>query len=106
MDPLLLEHPRFEHWRSKSSGVRRKLYSKFRWLAADANVAPNYTLDCVEDIVTYKTSHIAGLLLTLKLSSYDLAAQYGRVPSSESAVGGIDAWKFANWPPIARECCL
>ncbi len=72
MDPVLLDHPRFEHWRSKSSAVKRRNYAKFRWLVADANVAPNYTLDCVGDIVTYPTTKIEGLILTLKLSSYEL----------------------------------
>lgn len=72
MDPMLLQHSRFEHWRSKSSAVKRKNYAKFRWLVADANVAPNYTLDCVGDIVNYPTSKIEGLILTLKLSSYEL----------------------------------
>ncbi len=105
MDPLLLEHPRFEHWRSKSSGVRRKLYSKFRWLAADANVAPNYTLDCVEDIVTYKTSRIAGLLLTLKLSSYDLVEHMEQYQERVRSWGyrRVEVRQLAS---NRRECCL
>ena len=97
MDSEVLGHPNFTHWRNKSSGVKRKLYRRFRWLAADANVAPNYTLDAVEDIVTYPTSRIEGLLLTLKLTSYDLADQlpdylqriagwgYGRVEARQLA---------------------
>ncbi|MBX3422681.1 MAG: SAM-dependent methyltransferase [Pirellulaceae bacterium] len=72
MDPSILEHPRFTHWRSKAAGVKRRGYREFRWLAADANVAPNYTLDLVEDIVNYPTSRLEGLLLTLKLPSFDL----------------------------------
>ena len=72
MDPDLLEHPRFEHWRSKTAGLKKKLFSKFRWLACDANVAPNYTLDMVEDIVTYPSNDIEGMLLTFKLTSYEL----------------------------------
>ncbi len=105
MDPMLLEHPRFEHWRSKSSGVRRKLYSKFRWLAADANVAPNYTLDCVEDIVTYKTSRIAGLLLTLKLSSYDLMEHMEQYQQRVRSWGyqRVEVRQLAS---NRRECCL
>lgn len=75
MDELLTEHERFEHWRTKAAGVKRKMFSKFRWLAADANVAPNYTLAMIEDIVTYPTSRFQGLLLTIKLSSYDLLTE-------------------------------
>ncbi len=88
MDPLLVKHERFAHWRSKTSGVRRKLFSKFRWLACDANVAPTYTLEMVEDIVQYPTSRFEGLLLTLKLSSYDLAEHM------PSFVARIKSWGF------------
>lgn len=77
MDPVILEHTRFQHWRSKSSGIKRRNYHKFKWLVADANVAPNYTLDCVGDIVSYPSSRLQGLILTLKLSSYDLLDQLG-----------------------------
>ena len=34
------------------------------------NVAPNYTLDTVEAIVTYPTSKFRGLILTIKLSTW------------------------------------
>ncbi|MEM8736632.1 MAG: SAM-dependent methyltransferase, partial [Planctomycetota bacterium] len=76
MDPLLAGHPRFEHWQNKSSAIKRKRYSKFRWLAADANVAPSYTLDAVEDIVNYPTSRFAGLILTMKLTNFELVEQF------------------------------
>lgn len=105
MDPLLTEHPRFDHWRSKSSAVRRKRYSKFRWLAADANVAPNYTLDAVEDIVTYPDSKFQGLILTLKLSSYDLIDQF------DEHFRRVTGWGFRRVAARQlsfnrKECCL
>jgi len=74
MDPKLLEHPRFTHWRRRSPAVPRRWFRPFRWLLADANVAPGYTLDTVEAIVSYPTStRLVGLLLTLKLSDWDEA---------------------------------
>lgn len=105
MDPLLMEHPRFEHWRSKSSAVRRRRYSKFRWLVADANVAPQYTLEAVGDIVCYPTSRLEGLLLTLKLSSYELANQL------EKYLARIRGWGFERvearqLATNRRECCV
>ena len=105
MDPLLLDHPRLEHWRGKSSAIRRRMYAKFRWLAADANVAPNYTLDAVEDIVTYKTSRIEGLILTLKLSSYDLSAHM------DTYLDRVRSWGFQRvevrqLAANRRECCV
>ncbi len=90
MDPLLLAHERFEHWRNKTSAVRRKQFSKFRWLACDANVAPTYTLEMVEDIVQYPTSRFEGLMLTLKLSSYDLVDQM------PAFVERIKSWGFSR----------
>ena len=37
------------------------------------NVAPNYTLDAVEAIVTHPQVNIRGMLLTLKLPQWSLA---------------------------------
>lgn len=90
MDAQLLEHPRFEHWRGKSSTIKRKNYSKFKWLVADANVAPNYTLDCVGDIATYPTSRLQGMILTLKLSDYELLG------SMSDYINRIRSWGFSN----------
>jgi 23S rRNA (cytidine2498-2'-O)-methyltransferase len=42
---------------------------------ADMNVAPHYTLDAVEGIVTYREVNIRGMLLTLKLFEWQLADQ-------------------------------
>ena len=90
MDPQLLSHPRFEHWRSKSAGLKRKWFNKFRWLAADANVAPNYTLDMVQDIVTYPGNNIEGMLLTFKLTSYDL------IDDLPKLFDRIRGWGYSN----------
>lgn len=105
MDELILRHPRFEHWRSKAAGMKRKMYSKFKWLTADANVAPNYTLAVVEDIVNYPTSRFQGLLLTIKLSSYELSDQV------DAAAEQIRGWGFSQvkirqLASNRRECCI
>ena len=97
MDPILLANPLFTHVRSRSKKVEREDFQKFRWLAADANVAPKYTLDTVEAIVTQPGVRIEGLLLTLKLTDFALAADlplfnkrirswgYGRVRARQLA---------------------
>jgi 23S rRNA (cytidine2498-2'-O)-methyltransferase len=69
----ITNHPSFTFVRGKSMQIKRRFFSKFRWLVCDANVAPNYTLDTVEAIVTYPTTKIEGLLLTIKLSEWELA---------------------------------
>ena len=75
IDPLLLSHPNFTHLRSRAKKVERNDFQSFRWLAMDANVAPKYTLDTVEAIVTQPNVRIEGLLLTLKLTDLALAAE-------------------------------
>jgi len=75
MDPAVLKHPRFRHIRRRSTQVRRREFQKIRWLTADMNVAPAYTLDAVEGIVTHPRVNIRGLLLTLKLTHWELADQ-------------------------------
>ena len=74
MAPAVLNHPRFTHIRRRSMEVRRREFQKIRWLTADMNVAPEYTLDAVEAIVTHPRVNIRGMLLTLKLPQWELAA--------------------------------
>jgi 23S rRNA (cytidine2498-2'-O)-methyltransferase len=77
MHPAVLVHQRFTHLRRRSTQVRRREFRKIRWLTADMNVAPNYTLQAVEAIISHPEVSIRGLLLTLKLPHWELAE---RVP--------------------------
>ena len=78
MDPRVLANPDFQHIRRRVVHVPRRAFRKIRWLTADMNVAPNYTLDAVEAIIRHAEVNIRGLLLTLKLPEWKLA---GEVPS-------------------------
>ena len=53
MAPSVLAHPKFRHVRRRAAEVPHRAFRKIRWLTADMNVAPVYTLDAVEAIVTY-----------------------------------------------------
>lgn len=75
MDEDLLTHPRFTHIRKRASDVKRREFRGVKWLFADSNVAPAHTLDSVEAIVTHSDVHIRGMLLTLKLLDWELAAE-------------------------------
>ncbi len=75
MHPVVLKDPRFTHIRMRGHEVRRREFRRMQWLTSDVNVAPNYTLDTVEAIVTHPEVNISGLLLTLKLLNWDLADQ-------------------------------
>jgi 23S rRNA (cytidine2498-2'-O)-methyltransferase len=78
MDPRILAHPRFTHVRKRGAEVRRRDYRAFEWLVADSNVAPTHTLDTVESIVKHPSTHIQGMLLTLKLLDWQLAGELVR----------------------------
>ncbi len=73
MDERVAAHPKFTHIRKRGHEVRRREFRGVRWLTADINVAPQYTLDAVEAIVTHRDLKIEGLLLTLKLLEWKLA---------------------------------
>ncbi len=73
MHPQVLAHPRFTHIKKRGAEVKRREYAGFRWLFADANVAPRYTLDTVESIVQNQHTSIEGMVLTLKLMDWRLA---------------------------------
>lgn len=70
----LMEDPRFTHVRARGSDLKRREYRRFKWLMVDSNVAPKHTLDTVEHIVTNRQVNIRGMLLTLKLPDWKLAA--------------------------------
>ncbi len=105
MDERILKHPRFEHWRGKAATIKRKRYAKFRWLVADANVAPNYTLDVVGDILQYPGNQIEGILLTLKLSSWEHLDDLPKCLSSIRELG-FDHVAVRQLASNRRECCL
>jgi 23S rRNA (cytidine2498-2'-O)-methyltransferase len=105
MAPAVLDHPRFTHIRRRSMEVRRRDFQKIRWLTADMNVAPEYTLDAVEAIVMHPRVNIRGLLLTLKLPDWDLASQ---VPAFVARVRGwgYNAVRARQLQYDRREICV
>ena len=75
VDRRVIAHPNFTHIRKRGHDVKRREFRKTRWLTADMNVAPRYTLDTVEAIVTHADVDIRGMLLTLKLLEWSLAVE-------------------------------
>lgn len=73
MDAAVLAHPNFTHVRARAKDVKRSVFRDCRWLVMDANVAPNYTLDSLESVLTQGGARPEGLLLTLKLTEPSLA---------------------------------
>jgi 23S rRNA (cytidine2498-2'-O)-methyltransferase len=91
----VLANPNFEHIQRRSPAVPRKMYRKCRWLFADMNVAPEYTLEAVEEIVTRSDNRIRGMVLTLKLTDWNLAEE---LPAQ---LARIRKWGFE--PVFARQ---
>lgn len=78
MAPAVLANPKFKHIRSRISQTRRSLYRKIQWIFADMNVAPNYTLDVLEELVKRPEIKIRGMLFTLKLFEWKLADELSK----------------------------
>lgn len=73
MDAALMAERHVRHLRMRSREVPRRKLAGIRWLFADLNVAPKYTLDAVQDLVTSRHAHFYGVGLTLKLTDWELA---------------------------------
>lgn len=73
VDPAVIADPNFTHVRKRGAEVRRREFRKTRWLTADMNVAPRYTLDTVEAIVMHPEVDVRGMILTLKLLDWRMA---------------------------------
>ncbi|HEX5472019.1 MAG TPA: SAM-dependent methyltransferase, partial [Lacipirellulaceae bacterium] len=90
VDPAVTKDPHFRHLKKRGADVRRHEFEGVRWLVADMNIAPQSTLDEVEAIVTHPRVSIRGLVLTLKLSNWNLAE---RLPEFVLRVRG---WGFRD----------
>ena len=75
MEDEVLNHERFTHIRRRGNEVRKKDLKDVRWLLADVNAAPTYTLDTVEEMVMSNFVDVTGVVLTLKLVDMKFADQ-------------------------------
>ncbi len=75
MDERVMSNPNFTHFRARAADLKRKEFAETKWLFADANIAPDNTLVAIEDIVTNRQVNVQGMLITLKLLTWDMADQ-------------------------------
>ena len=76
MEPEILANEKLTHLKCRGRDVRKRDLKNIRWLFADLNVAPSYTLDTVEDIVgNQHVVHLQGMLLTLKLADLKIVQE-------------------------------
>ncbi len=105
MDERILAHENFSHYRARNKDVRRKSYRDVKWLFTDLNLAPNYTLDCVEEIVTRRDNDIRGLVLTMKLVDQKLTSGANGLVKRVNDMG----FRYVRTQQLAfnrREFCL
>ena len=106
MEPEILEHENLTHLRCRGKEAKKKEFKEVRWLISDVNVAPNYTLDTIEEIVSNQfVTKVRGLVLTLKLSDLKLANE---IPAWHQRVKdfGFQVVKTRQLAFNRREICL
>lgn len=72
MDETIAGHENLVHIKKRGRDVRKKEFKDVRWLLVDLINAPTYTLDTIEEIVANENTNVRGLLLTLKLTDWQL----------------------------------
>lgn len=75
MDPRILSHPRFEHRRTTSLSVAPGTLPPLHWVALDVNVPPRTALRGALPFVKHHAASLEGVILTLKMKSWDLAQE-------------------------------
>lgn len=73
LDESLQQHPLVTHLRMRTRQIPKKEIAATRWLFADLNVTPEYTLEALEDIVLHRAVKVQGLVATLKMTDWKLA---------------------------------
>jgi len=67
MEQEVLDHENFTFIRRRSSEVKKRDLSEVKWLTADVNAAPQFTLDAITEFVEHPAIDIKGVVLTIKL---------------------------------------
>ncbi|MDR3183671.1 MAG: SAM-dependent methyltransferase [Planctomycetaceae bacterium] len=75
MHETVLQQANFTHVRRRVREVKRSLFSAADYVFADLNVAPNYTLDVIEEITALAGSRLKGAIFTLKLIHWNLVEE-------------------------------
>ncbi|MEQ8847657.1 SAM-dependent methyltransferase [Botrimarina sp.] len=92
VDPIVTAHPDFEHLRARANEIGVDEVTDIAWITSDINAAPDYTLDAVERLVTHPSTHVRGLLLTLKLLGPNLA----RPEVVAATIGRVRSWGYGE----------
>ena len=74
MEQEIFDNEKFTHIRRRGSEVKKRDFRNVRWLMADLNVDPDFTIDLVAQIVAHESVYVTGLILTLKLTDWKMVS--------------------------------
>jgi 23S rRNA (cytidine2498-2'-O)-methyltransferase len=106
MDPRVLKHPCFLHIaRPVATVPREELPDPVHWLLLDMNVAPHVSLFAVDRLASRMRDGLLGLLLTVKLNQWKMAAE---IPSwlEHVRVMGMSRVRATQLPSNRQEICI
>jgi 23S rRNA (cytidine2498-2'-O)-methyltransferase len=90
IDPAVRNHPNFTPIRGRFNQTKKSLYKNIDWVIADMNVAPNYTLDVLEEFTQWQGNSLRGMLFTLKLFQWKSAEDL------PTYIDRLQQWKFGD----------
>lgn len=105
MEEEILKHENFTHLRRKFHEVRKRDFKGIKWLLCDMNVAPELSLDMVEQAVGYEDVDFKGIIITVKIADWDMVSKIPDV--IKRAKGwGFQVVKARQLAFNRREYCL
>jgi 23S rRNA (cytidine2498-2'-O)-methyltransferase len=105
MEPALLEEKNFTHIRRRGTEVRKRDLKSVQWLLSDMSTDPGHSLEVIEHLLEHESINPKGLILTMKLSEWDLLA---KIPEHIQRVHklGFQIVKVRQLAFNRREYCL
>jgi 23S rRNA (cytidine2498-2'-O)-methyltransferase len=106
MDPRVLSRPEFIHLKRTLGDLRREqLPARVDWLLLDVNLAPQVALHGIRRIVSTLRNTLCGVVFTLKLNDWKMAAE---VPALLSRVAGmgLSSVRATQLAANRREICV
>lgn len=106
MDPRVLAHPRYTHVTSTLGDVRREqLPPRVDWLLADVNLAPQVLLHGIRRLVAACKPTLHGVVFTLKLNDWRMAAEVPTLLARVANMGLADV-RATQLPSNRQEICV
>lgn len=87
METEILNHKSFTHIRRRGNEVKKRDLKDVKWLFADLNATPTYTLDAITEIVSSQHVDVTGMVLTLKMTDIKMAEEVDAIRARVKRLG-------------------